>query len=216
VAGHGGDYSGAQAYLVDNGQPRFDNRETGLKGDSMMARGGRFVFGLCTGVLASGRLYLLLAEPRGLPVELLPPPSPSPLRVHVAGAVRQSGVIELPVGAIVADAIEAAGGAQPGANLDALNLASQIEDGQRIEVPAQGTDVAQETTSGPAAGGRLDLNRATAAELEKLPGIGPSLAHAIVQFRERNGPFRSVEDLLNVPGIGAARLAQLQDLVQIE
>ena len=152
----------------------------------MIDRGGRFLFGLFTGLLASGLLYLLLAEPRGLPVELLPPSTHSPLRVHVAGAVRRPGVIELPAGSIVADAIQAAGGADPGANLDELNLASQVQDGQRIMVPAQGSGTASQIPSPAEAAGLLDLNRATAADLERLPGIGPT------------------------------RLAQLRDLVWVE
>ncbi len=181
----------------------------------MMARGGRFLFGLLTGLLASGLLYLLLAEPRGHPVELLPPPTPAPLRVHVAGAVRQPGIVLLPAEAIQADAIAAAGGALPAADLDALNLAAPVEDGQRIVVPARGMIVA--TDAGPAAmvGGLLDLNLASAVDLEQLPGIGPSLAAAIISYRERNGPFRSVEDLLNIPGIGPTRLSQLRELVRV-
>ena len=182
----------------------------------MTARGGRFLFGLLTGLLASGVLFLLLAEPRGVPVELLPPPTPSPLRVHVAGAVLEPGIVELPAEAIAADAIRAAGGARPGANLDALNLAAPVEDGQRIEVPDQGTGVPMEAAPASAGAGQLDLNLATPAELERLPGIGPSLANAIVQYRDENGPFLSLDELLNVPGIGPTRLSQLRDLVRVD
>lgn len=181
-----------------------------------MARGGRFLSGLLTGLLASGVLYLLLAEPRGLPVQLRPPPTPSLLRIHVAGAVRQPGVVELAADAIVADAIRAAGGAQTGANLDALNLAAHVEDGQRLEVPAQGTTVPTDSPPASFAAGLLDLNRATAAELDRLPGIGPSLANAILLYREENGPFLSVDDLLDVPGIGPTRFSQLRDLVRVD
>ena len=181
-----------------------------------MARGGRFLFGLLTGLLASGVLYLLLAEPRSLPVKLLPPPTPSPLRIHVAGAVLEPGVVDLPAEAIVADAIQAAGGALPGANLNALNLAALVEDGQRIEVPAEGTGVPAEAPPVSVAADLLDLNRATPAELERLPGIGPSLASAIVQYREDNGPFLSLDELLNVPGIGPTRVSQLRHLVRVD
>jgi len=181
----------------------------------MLAQGGRFLFGLFTGLLVAGVLVLLLAEPRGSPIELLPLPTPSPLRIHVAGAVRRPGIVELPPEAIIADALAAAGGALPGADLDALNLAAAVEPGERILVPLPGTAIP--TASGiTASTGALDLNHASAAELESLPGIGPSLASAIVQYRDQNGPFRSVDDLLNVPGIGPTRLAQLRELVRVE
>jgi competence protein ComEA len=182
----------------------------------MLAQGGRFLFGLFTGLLAAGLLFLLLAEPRGEPIELLPLPSPMPMRVHVAGAVRQPGLVLLDPGAIVADAVDAAGGALPGADLDSLNLAAPVESGQRILVPLPGTSLPTGEDPGPSSTGALDLNQATAAELESLPGIGPSLASAIVQYREQNGPFQSVEELVNVPGIGEARLAQLRALVRVD
>ena len=182
----------------------------------MLAQGGRFLFGLFTGLLVAGILYLLLAEPRGAPVLLRPPPTLSPLRVHVAGAVRRPGIVEVPPEAIVADAIEAAGGALPGADLSALNLAAPVEPGLRIIVPLPGTALPTEVSSAALASGILDLNRATAAEFEGLPGIGPTLAAAIVQYREQNGPFQSVDELLNVPGIGPTRLSQLRALVRVD
>jgi competence protein ComEA len=182
----------------------------------MLAQGGRFLFGLFTGLLAAGLLFLLLAEPRGAPIELLPLPSPMPLRVHVAGAVLRPGLVVLDPGAIVADAVDAAGGALPAADLDSLNLAAPVEDGQRILVPLPGTSVPTGENPGPTSAGALDLNQASVAELEALPGIGPSLASAIVQYREQNGPFQSVEELLSVPGIGATRLAQLRGLVRVD
>jgi len=182
----------------------------------MLAQGGRFLFGLFTGLLVAGVLVLLLAEPRGAAIELLPVPTPSALRVHVAGAVRDPGIVEVMPGAIVADAIEAAGGALPGADLDSLNLAAVIEPGQRLLVPLAGTAAPTESGLPAASTAGLDLNRATAADLEALPGIGPSLASAIIQYREQNGPFHSVDELVNVPGIGPTRLAQLRDLVRVD
>lgn len=180
-----------------------------------MAQGGRFLWGLVTGLLAAGLLLLLLAEPRGKPIELLPLPTPAPVQVHVAGAVRQPGVVELPARSIAADAIAAAGGALPGADLDSLNLAAIVEPGQRLYVPLPGTIVPTIAGGDPVSVGALDLNLASATELESLPGIGPSLASAILQYREQNGPFLTVDDLLNVPGIGPTRLAQLRELVRV-
>lgn len=181
----------------------------------MRAQGGRFLFGLLTGLLAAGLLLLLLAEPRGKPIELLPLPTPAPLRVHVAGAVRHPGIVELPPGSIAADAIDAAGGALPGADLDSLNLAALVEPEERLFIPLPGTVLPTVDAPEAASSGALDLNLATAADLESLPGIGPSLASAIVQYRDQNGPFLSVEELLNVPGIGPTRLAQLRPLVRV-
>src|SRR3972149_1096656 len=102
------------------------------RGMVLMARGGRFLSGLLTGLRGRGSLSLLLAERRALPVQLRPPPTPSLLRIHVAGAVRQPGVVELAADAIVAAALRAAGGAQTGDNLDALNLAGPVEGGPRL------------------------------------------------------------------------------------
>lgn len=161
-------------------------------------------------------MVFLLSEPRGAAIELRPAPTPSPIRVHVAGAVQHPGIVELPSGAIAADAIDAAGGPLPGADLDSLNLAAEVEPGQRILVPLPGTEVASPEPVSSAAEATLDLNQASAADLESLPGIGPSLALAIIQYREEHGAFASIEELLDVPGIGPARFAQLRDLLRVE
>lgn len=131
------------------------------------------------------------------------------LTVHVAGAVVSPGLIELPVGSRVADAIAAGGGAIAGADLVALNLAQPLIEGQQVVVPWEG-EVSQ-GVPGAAAGVRL--NDADAAELESLPGVGPVLAASIVTHRETHGPFAIVEDLLLVPGIGESKLASLRDRV---
>lgn len=129
--------------------------------------------------------------------------------VHVAGAVSEPGVYELPVGSRVAAAVAEAGGPGPGAEIDALNLAAVVADGDRIYVPTEGeASVSAATSVGP-----LDVNRASAVELESLPGVGPATAAAIVTERERNGPFASVADLERVPGIGPAKLAAISELV---
>jgi hypothetical protein len=106
------------------------------QGDAgMRARIVPYLFGLLSGLLAGGVLWLLLSPPRGTPVTLLPPPSPIPLRVHVIGAVLQPGVVELPPGALVEQAIQAAGRPAEGANLAAVNLAARLEDGDQVRVP---------------------------------------------------------------------------------
>ena len=141
--------------------------------------------------------------------------------VHVGGAVVEPGVRELAEGARVQDA---AGGFADGAARDALNLARVLADGEQIVVPSQEEAVSEpgaavnggDAGSGAAAsptGGKIDLNRATAAELDALPGVGPSTAEKIVADREANGPFRTVEDLKRVSGIGDKKFADLADLV---
>jgi competence protein ComEA len=151
--------------------------------------------------------------------------------VDVVGAVRAPGVVSLPASARVIDAIRAAGGAVAGADLTRLNLAAKLADGARVAVPRAGQPPPAidpgavsgggdpsdgSTASGPAAAsGPVDVNTATLEQLETLPGIGPTLAAAIVQERERNGPFQRVDDLTRVHGIGPGRLSQLRDSVTV-
>ena len=155
------------------------------------------------------------------PVETGPPPvaTNSRVTVHVAGAVFLPGVYDLRPGSRVDDAVEGAGGATPEAELGRINLAAMLIDGDQIYVPAVGEDVppaapgsasapSESTPSGP-----VDVNRASAGELESLPGVGPATAAAIVDERDRNGPFSSFDDLERVPGIGPAKLARLVGLV---
>ena len=126
--------------------------------------------------------------------------------VAVAGKVRQPGLVRLPPGARVADAIEAAGGALPGVDTALLNLARKVNDGELILVgvtPPPGL-VGGYGDAGSVAGGKVNLNTATQAQLETLPGVGPVLAQRILTFRERNGGFRSVADLRRVDEIGRA------------
>lgn len=156
------------------------------------------------------------------------PPGDEVIVVHVDGAVGQPGVHELEPGSRVVDAVAAAQGLRDDADRSRLNLAAPISDGQRVWVPVVGEEeptVVAVTGGGPddgggghdpaARAGPIDLNSATAAELETLPGIGPGIAAAIVGHREDNGRFGRVEDLLEVPGIGPARLAQLEPLVAV-
>jgi competence protein ComEA len=150
-------------------------------------------------------------------------PVPGPVGevlVHVAGEVRAPGVYRLSEGDRVIDAVERAGGALRRADLDAVNLAAAVVDGVQVFIPARGDQAsggAPVTGSLPAgavgAAQPVDLNRADAAALDLLPGVGPATADAIVRHRDENGPFAAVDDLLDVPGIGPAKLEALRDLV---
>jgi competence protein ComEA len=177
-----------------------------------------YLTGLLSGLLTGGVLWLILSQPRGAPVTLLPPPSPAPLRIHVAGAVRVPGVYSLPAGSLVEQAIEAAGGPDEDAWVDAVNLAARLQDGDQVRIPylaaAAADPPSPASTPGPQTpAAPVNLNTASASELDRLPGIGPSLAKEIIAYRESHGAFAAVEDLLSVPGIGPAKLAALHDLV---
>lgn len=130
--------------------------------------------------------------------------------VHVSGAVRRPGLVTVPSSARIADVVAAAGGADPGADLGGLNLASTVSDGDQVVVPMPG----EASSAGGDARRGIDLNRSSAAELEELPGVGPVLASRIVEFRESNGPFKTVEDLLDVGGIGETKLDAMRDAIE--
>jgi competence protein ComEA len=142
--------------------------------------------------------------------------------VDVAGAVRRPGVYKLPASARVVDAIDRAGGARRRADLAAINLAAKVEDGRQVLVPLRGAAAAAAgggggsvAAPGVAPGQPLDLNTATADQLDQLDGIGPGMAAAILKYRQDHGGFGSVEELGEVPGIGEKRLASLREQVRV-
>lgn len=203
-----------------------------LLGDRLGVRPGSIIIGVF-GVLAAGFgawWGLRLPPPaieEALPVVTEVPAIVSPsttapliLVLHIDGAVAQPGVHDVMAGSRVIDAVQAAGGLTSNADRSRINLAQLVADGQRIWVPAigeeapaavlgEGSGVVESSIDGPIA-----LSTASAARLDTLPGIGPSLASAIVDHREREGPFDDVDDLLDVAGIGPAKLDALRDHVQ--
>jgi competence protein ComEA len=149
-----------------------------------------------------------------LPVTALPSPSPSGLVVDVGGRVRRPGLVALPVGSRVADALRAAGGATHRGDLATINLAARVSDGQLLLVGMPGGDgSAAGVTSGSA--GPINLNSATVDQLDELPGIGPVLAQRIVDWRTQHGGFKAVRDLDQVSGIGDTIYAELEPLVSV-
>jgi competence protein ComEA len=141
------------------------------------------------------------------------------LYVHVAGAVKRPGLYRVPRGARVATAIELARGTRRRADLTTVNLAAKVEDGQQIVVPVRGRAGAPAATAAPSgagseAGGQISLASATQAQLEELPGIGPVLAQAILDYRDANGGFSSLQELLEVDGIGEQRFDDLRQAVR--
>ena len=137
------------------------------------------------------------------------------LTVHVAGAVAKPGLYKLTEGTRVADALAMAGGATPEGILDDLNLASRLKDGQKVLVPRSVGSPAPGTTQQEEGSALLNINTADESELDKLPGIGPSLAKRIVEYRRKNGQFSAVEELDNVDGIGPRKLEELKGQVTI-
>ena len=145
------------------------------------------------------------------------PATAATVTVHVVGEVRRPGVYELAGGSRVVDAVTAAGGALGAADQAAVNMARVVADGEQIAIPRQG-EGGPATAAAPGAAskpGKIDLNTATEAQLDTLPGVGPSTAAKIVSDRTENGPFRTVDDLMRVPGIGPAKLDALKDLVTV-
>lgn len=152
------------------------------------------------------------------PVDLRPFDEPSPAAsvvVHVAGEVREPGVVSLPSGARVADAVRAAGGLRKGGRLGPTNLARVLADGERIEIGAPSDGSTPGAGASPGGGGPVDLNTATAAQLDQLPGVGPVTAAKILAWRAEHGRFSVVDELAEVPGIGPKTLEELRPLVTV-
>lgn len=169
-------------------------------------------------VAAVGLLAIQWRQPAEITLQPPPPTgTPSPIRVYVSGAVSHPDVYSLPAGTINRDAINAAGGALPDADLNRVNLAGPLSDGQQIYVPRVGEAVAAPPSIGgsPALIGPININTATEAQLEALPHIGPAIAARIIQYRDEHGPFERIEDIQNVPGIGPATFDDIKALITV-
>lgn len=169
-------------------------------------------------LLGAGVVRLAAGLPRGPSVRLISPPTPELLVVHVAGAVLQPGVYRLPAGSRTQDAVEAAGGFSADADSDAVNLAALLDDEEQIFVPRQGqspqpSPEKQDQDQAGEAGPLVNINTALQAELETLPGIGPVLAQRILAYREEHGPFATIEELVDVPGIGPEKFEHLKTMI---
>ena len=157
------------------------------------------------------------------PSAVMPSAPGTMILVHVAGAVRRPGLYEIASGARIADAIDLAKGPKPTADLSALNLAEPLTDGQKIEVPRRGEDVqitapttpVPGSTTSAVPGGTININTADQITLETIPGIGPVTAQAIIAYRTEVGSFSSIEQLLEVSGIGPATLESMRPYVTL-
>lgn len=180
------------------------------------------LIGVLAGFILAGGLFLVIRSPSGKTIELLPAPTKTPILVNVVGAVPRPGLYELPEGSRVHDAVDAAGGLLADADASSINLAAPLDDGELLAIPFVGGSEQLTTrseaglaTEEPINSDLINLNTATIEELDNLPGIGPTTAQKIIDYRTENGPFQQIEDLLNVSGIGPSTFEQLKDLITV-
>ena len=178
--------------------------------------------GLLLGLFVALLVWVVARNPSGQSVTLRPPPTETPIIVHITGAVPRPGVYALAKGARVQDAISAAGGFLAEAEKSGINLARALEDGEQLDIPYMegftpvielGPDGA--VTEVPSSAELVNINTASQAELETLPGIGPTTAQAIIEYRETNGSFLNTEDIINVAGIGEVTYERIKDLITV-
>jgi competence protein ComEA len=167
------------------------------------------LYGVLIGLIAAGFIWLMVGRPRGESITLLSTPTPADMVVFVSGAVATPGVYTLPPGSRVEAVVQAAGGFVPGAQTDAVNLAAPLQDGQQVNIPGI-VDTSRITA------GRVDINSASLTELDALPGIGPTTAQAIIDYRNAHGPFQYIQDIQNVPGVGPNTYEQIQNYITVE
>ncbi|HTP06650.1 MAG TPA: helix-hairpin-helix domain-containing protein [Anaerolineae bacterium] len=159
---------------------------------------------------------VITLQPR--PTTEPPTPTPAAINVYIAGAVNKPDVYALPVNSIVKDAITSAGGATADADLDRINLATHLADQMEVYVPHKGETAPPAPSNGSApnaTGEKININTASAEELDKLPGIGPSLAKAIVDYRTKNGPFKTIDGIKEVPRIGDSLFEKIKDQITV-
>ncbi len=187
------------------------------------------ILGIFIGVFSAGAMLFVVTPPRGKALELSPVSSPSPITIYVTGAVNNPGIYSLPFQSRVADAIKAASGFRSNADQATINLAKRIDDGERIFVPE--IDQIPKTTPMNSSGSQkpqksatlvpvlttfpININSATSTDLELLPEIGSTRAAQIIIYREKNGPFKRIEDIQNVPGISKGTYSKIMNLISL-
>lgn len=189
------------------------------------------LLGVMAGFVLAGLLIFVSRAPAGQPIVLQPAPTKVPVAVHVIGAVPRPGLYEFAEGTRVQDAIDAAGGLLASANVDAVNLAALLTDGQQLNIPYKDGEVptevpavlelpgssssATESPSDPTNTDLININTASLEELDTLPGIGPTTAQRIIDYRTTNGPFTTIDEIMDVSGIGPSTFDAMKDLITV-
>jgi competence protein ComEA len=182
------------------------------------------LLGILLGLLFAGIILLFILPQRGTPIPLVtitanPAANKTPeidqIKVELAGAVKEPGIYDLPKGMHLVDAIARAGGAAENADLSKLNLALVLKDGQKINIPSSGIQNPASFNAISGSSSLLDINTATAEQLMALPQIGELKAQAILTYRNDHGPFQTLEDLMEVPGIGESIFEALKNLITV-
>ncbi|MCB2203038.1 helix-hairpin-helix domain-containing protein [bacterium] len=197
----------------------------------------QILFGALIGLLITGALLLIARPTQGQPITLDPAPSPTathppsptktlkPIMVQIAGAIQEPGVFALSKESRLSDLIDLAGGLSEAADIDRVNQAAILRDGGYFYIPIEDETIPETANNAPGVSNSdgsatynypLDLNQASQDELESLPGIGPSKAADILSYREEHGPFTSLDDLVNVPGIGEVTVDALMEFLYVE
>ena len=164
------------------------------------------VYGVLIGFLVAGIIWLATSHSRGESITLLPTVTPGKITIYIIGSVVNPGVYVLPAGSRLGDAIQSAGGFTNNAIKDKTNLAALLVDGQQINVPEAGTTSDNNLVA-------VNINTASLSDLDALPGIGPTTAQAIINYRLQNGPFQFIQEIQNVPGIGSVTFNSIKDYI---
>ncbi len=187
------------------------------------------LIGLLAGFILAGALFIVTRMPSGEPVKLLPSPTQPSITIQIIGEVVHPGVYSFTQGSRIQDAVDAAGGLLSTADTTSVNLAAKLEDGEQINIPA-GSGLASGgipssssnapflvlTTPTVPAGNLININTATSTQLDTLPGIGPTTAQKIIDYRTQHGPFQNIEDIMDVPGIGPATFDNIKTLISVQ
>jgi len=189
------------------------------------------LLGVMAGFVLAGVLIFVARAPAGQPILLQPAPTKVPVAVHVVGAVPRPGLYEFAEGARVQDAVDAAGGLLSSANVDAINLAALLTDGQQLTIPYTdgaaptedpsafslpgSSDSGTEDSSNSENAELININTASLEELDSLPGIGPTTAQRIIDYRTENGPFTSIDEIMDVSGVGPSTYDEIKDLITV-